>query len=85
MREYALNQALSNGSHALATLGRVASNWLKRRKLHRLEELDDHILDDIGLTRDELTRALRLPLVVNPLQELDRLSYARRRAAQRRR
>lgn len=84
MREYVLSQAHSaNAAQAFAGLRRIASNWLRRRRLYRLEELDDRMLDDIGLTRDELTTALRLPLVIDPLRELDRRARARRIAGQR--
>lgn len=84
MREYVLSQAQSaNAAHMFAGLHRIASNWLRRRKLYRLEELDDRMLDDIGLTRGELLTALRLPLVIDPLRELDRRSRARRVAGQR--
>ena len=49
----------------------------RRWRLHRMQHLDDHMLDDIGVTRDELEWAIRLPLRVNAALELH--SCARRR------
>jgi len=37
----------------------------RRWRLHRMQWLDDHMLDDIGITRDELEWAIRLPLRTN--------------------
>lgn len=39
--------------------------WVRRRRLLRLLDYDDHILDDIGYTREELLWAASLPLKVN--------------------
>lgn len=66
-----------------AGLRQLANNWLKRQRLRRLEDLDDRLLDDIGVTRDEVTAALRLPLAVDPVGELNRRSRARRVRGQR--
>jgi uncharacterized protein YjiS (DUF1127 family) len=82
MREYTLTQALSrDASHSFAGLRRAFSNWLRRRRLRRVDDLDDHILWDIGLTRDDLRAALKLPLSVDPVWELNRQSRLRRRRA----
>jgi uncharacterized protein YjiS (DUF1127 family) len=84
MRDYILTQAASvNNSHVFPGLRQLAANWSKRRRLHRLEDLDDRMLDDIGVTRDEVTTALRLPLSLDPIWELNRQSLARRSAGQR--
>ncbi|MGI9503259.1 MAG: hypothetical protein ACR2RE_09415, partial [Geminicoccaceae bacterium] len=37
----------------------------RRWCLYRMQWLDDHMLDDIGATRDELEWAIRLPLRTN--------------------
>jgi uncharacterized protein YjiS (DUF1127 family) len=85
MREYALSQALhQDQTHAFAGARRMLSNLLKRRRLRRVEELDDHILDDIGLTRAELATALSLPLSMDPIWELNRQSRGRRSSLGRR-
>lgn len=56
-----------------------ASNLLRRRKLTRLEQLDDRMLDDIGITRLDLTWARSLPLGRNPLLALDGVARGRAR------
>jgi uncharacterized protein YjiS (DUF1127 family) len=78
MREYIMHQAESlRGTFAFATLRRVALNWWKRRTLRKLRDFDDHMLADIGLTRDELEDVLRMPLSLDPDWE-----FLRRRRAQ---
>ncbi|WP_034491246.1 DUF1127 domain-containing protein [Afifella pfennigii] len=54
-----------------------------RRAAYRLASLDDHMLEDIGLTRFEVESALALPLSDDPNAELmrrraDRIAAARR-------
>jgi uncharacterized protein YjiS (DUF1127 family) len=51
----------------------------RRRRFYRLHELDDHMLDDIGVTRGEVEIAGRLPLSVDAATELRRMSIERRR------
>lgn len=81
MREYALATALNqDAAYPFAALRRAFRNWLSRRRLRQVDELDDHILRDIGLSRDELRTALSLPLAVDPVQELQRRSRPRPRA-----
>lgn len=78
MREYTLSQALNqDAAHAFSGFRRVASNWLKRRRLRRIEDMDDHLLSDIGINRDDLRSALHLPLTVDPIWELHRQSRRR--------
>lgn len=50
-----------------------------RRKLSRAMDLDDHMLNDIGVTRGDLERVLSLPNSVDAGTELHRLSLERRR------
>ena len=74
MREYILTQAQSREqSHAFPALRRTIGNWLRRRSLRKLEDLDDHMLMDIGLTRAELIYAQKLPLDIDPIGEIGRL------------
>ena len=73
MRDYILHQAEAyERTFALAALRRVLRNWWKRRTLRKLQDLDDHLLYDIGLTRDEIDHALRLPLSIDPIGEFSR-------------
>lgn len=61
---------------SVATLFR---SRVRRRKFSRLADLDDHILDDIGVTRREVEIATRLPFSHDAAEELRRLSLERRR------
>jgi uncharacterized protein YjiS (DUF1127 family) len=80
MREYALHQA-SQEFHGLllGNLRRAAKNWFKRRMVRQVQDLDDYILKDIGLSRDDVTQALGLPLAYDPILELQRRLDRRRR------
>ncbi len=51
----------------------------RRRGFNRLNNLDDHMLDDIGVTRGEVQYASALPLSVDAATELRRVSLERRR------
>jgi uncharacterized protein YjiS (DUF1127 family) len=74
MREYVLHQAQSRQAYGrLTPLVRVVKNWLKRRALRKLENLDDFMLRDIGLTRDDLRLMRRQPLTLDVQWEADRL------------
>ena len=74
MRDYILNQAESvDKTFTFPALNRIVANWRKRRQLRQLEQLDDHVLMDIGLTRDELIRVQRSPLGIDPVSELMRV------------
>jgi uncharacterized protein YjiS (DUF1127 family) len=71
MRDYILTQAETTGkTFTFPALNRIVANWRKRRQLRQLEQLDDHVLMDIGLTRDELIRVQRSPLSMDPVTEL---------------
>ncbi len=50
--------------------GGLLSRWRARSSLHQLQQLDDRMLDDIGITRDDLTWAEYLPSSRNPISEL---------------
>lgn len=52
----------------------------RRRQLYRYLALDDRMLDDIGLTREEVYWALRQPLRVNAAVAMHTRAKARRRA-----
>ena len=63
---------------ATAGLARVRLAWNRRRRLARMRDLDDRVLDDIGITRDELEWALGLPFEANAALDLERRARARR-------
>ena len=54
----------------------VHRRWL----LWRMQRLDDHMLDDIGVTREELEWAIGLPLRINAAIALQERAHRRRRA-----
>ena len=62
----------------LAGLRQLASHWLKRRRLYRLQQLDDRMLNDIGLLREEVNASLEQPLTVDPVSDLNRRAHQRR-------
>lgn len=70
---YGIDRRLAaNGIRAWISL------WRTRRRFNRLLDLDDRMLDDIGVTRAEVEYASRLPLGVNAAMELRRLANGRR-------
>ena len=69
------NLAASSG---LSRLSRMYRHWRSRRRLARLWALDDRMLDDIGLTREDVYWAMSLPLTVNPAAALEWAAFRRR-------
>lgn len=59
-------------------ISRLLHNWNVRRKVRALDDQEDHILDDIGVQRDEIQWAARLPLTVNAAIALDDRASKRR-------
>ena len=73
MREHMFTQAPGRElAHAFPALPRLVKNWWKRRSLRKLEDLDDYMLSDIGLTRADLIFAQKLPLDIDPVAEVVR-------------
>ena len=60
----------------LSTLYR---NWRARSKVRAMHDLDDRMLADIGVRRDEVIWAAYLPLTVNAAIELENAAFRRRR------
>lgn len=66
MRDYVLSRA--HGAEATGSgsmFGQLIRNWQARRAVARMDRLDDHMLRDIGITREDLRWAAGLPLTVN--------------------
>ncbi len=57
---------------------RWLSNWRARRQIRKLSDYETRILNDMGVTRDEVKWAAKLPLSVNPAWELRNRSRTRR-------
>lgn len=55
------------------------THFANRRRFNRLLDLEDAILDDIGVTRGDVLIASRLPMQRNAALELRRISLERRR------
>ena len=79
----AFGPATSGAGHPLfdlaARLGERAVQARRRKGFRRLLDLDDHMLDDIGVQRHEVVHAANLPLSVDAATELRRISLERRR------
>ena len=59
-------------------VGKAMRNWIGRRKLKQITELDDHLLCDIGVTREDVRWALDLPFSYDPGLELQRRALRNR-------
>jgi uncharacterized protein YjiS (DUF1127 family) len=71
MRDYVLHQAeFHDSTFAFPRLRRLLRSWLAKQQLRQLARLDDYMLHDIGLTRDELRHGLKLPYDVDPVAAL---------------
>jgi uncharacterized protein YjiS (DUF1127 family) len=81
MRDYALSRAQSAEATGSASIvGRLIRNWRARRAVARLDLLDDRMLRDIGLTREDLRWASGLPLSVNAALAMEQRSTNRERS-----
>lgn len=79
MREYALHEfEHREAGWPFGLLSRLARNLWRRRTLHRLALLEDHVLADIGLSRHDVMMARRLPLSIDPIYEIERMAHHRR-------
>jgi uncharacterized protein YjiS (DUF1127 family) len=79
MRDYALNQAISTGEYGVVSFARrLVRNWKAKRRIAALGNFDDYMLQDIGITRDEVQWAIGLPLTVNAAVALEERAFRRR-------
>ena len=80
MREYALHRAESLGEFGIVSFARrVLRNWKSKRRILALGDFDDYMLQDIGITRDEVQWAAGLPLTVNAAIALEERAFRRRK------
>ena len=78
-----LDSAHIDGNATSTPLKRVMHwyrNWTARRQIRRLAGFDARMLADMGVTRDEVLWASKLPLSVNAAWELRHRSHTRRLA-----
>jgi len=84
MRDYALTRAISLDEAGFQpVIARLFRNWKARRRVARLETYDDHLLGDIGVTREEVRWAAALPLSVNAALALEDRAFGRRKSTRR--
>jgi uncharacterized protein YjiS (DUF1127 family) len=82
MRDYVLNRALSlEVSPGVFSLRNLIRNWKAKRRVVRLSDHDEHILRDIGVTREEVQWAAGLPLTTNAALALEERAFKRRHEA----
>lgn len=75
MRNYAIHQAEVSGSlPGTGILARYYRNWKARRAVAKLDHLDDFLLRDIGVSREDIFIASQLPLTLNAALALDEAS-----------
>lgn len=78
MRDYILTQSIARDStYAFPKLRRMIRSWFLKRSLKALDQLEDHVLFDIGLARSELRHLCAMPLDVDLPAEMVRLRSAR--------
>ena len=78
MKDYSAHQLSQFGLHAnLGVLARFLTNWQARRAVASLDRLDDFMLQDIGVTREEVRQAAKVPLWQNAASVLNDVSRAR--------
>ncbi len=71
MRDYDLHIAeTSDELPGQGLLIRLWRNWVARRAIASLRELDDHVLKDIGVERRDIEAAAMAPLSLSPIRLL---------------
>ncbi len=61
------------------SLSTLLRNWRARSRVRALHDLDDRMLADIGVRREEVIWASYLPLTTNAALELENAAFRRRR------
>ena len=81
MNDYAHHQAPVSGSlEGEGIISRLIHNFQARRTVKQLIQMDDYILRDMGVTREEINWAASQPIFVNAANLLEDRSSTRRRA-----
>lgn len=79
MTDHAITRSTASSVSFAGRLQRIVHNWRARRNVRNMLELDDRMLSDIGVRRDEVAWAAQLPLAVNAAIELEAAAFSRRR------
>lgn len=78
MRDYALNRAIAAESIGTSFFS-LFRNWRARCQMAALAKCDDKLLEELGIRRDEVQWAARLPLSQNPQLALEGCAFMRTR------
>ena len=78
MRDYALNRAMAAESIG-TSLFNLFRNWQARRQMAALAKCDDKLLQELGILRDEVLWAMRLPLSQTSQLALEACAFMRAR------
>lgn len=73
----ARNEIFSRNQSRLQ-ISRLLHNWNVRRKVRALVDQDNHMLNDIGVRREEIRWAGKLPLTINAAIALNDRASRRR-------
>ena len=77
--DFATNASAARDQSNAGILARAIDNWRARRSVQSLLRLDDHILHDMGTSREEVASVAHLPLTVNAALVLEeRVRIAKR-------
>lgn len=73
MREFVLQQSLVRQSGGgFSVVVRMIKNWRMQKAYRQMMALEDHMLKDIGLNRDDLHQLMSMPLDADVPWELER-------------
>jgi uncharacterized protein YjiS (DUF1127 family) len=71
MRDYVLSRVMALEEAGGRSISCFLRHWMARCGARKLEECDDYLLADIGVTREDLRWAAGLPLTVNAANPLE--------------
>jgi len=81
MHEYLEDRAGALGElTSVLNLGALWRHWQAHRSVRHLASLDGHVLRDLGLTRDDVEWAEKVPLTQNAVLALDDRVRRKRRS-----
>lgn len=83
MRDFVLERAISVGEMGHFSIPQILRRWRARKAVGKLRDLDDHMLSDIGVDREDVEWAAGLPLTVNAALALEERAWQRSRGRRR--